>query len=141
MVILVDIEQNKVQIYGESGLQEFNITDRSEIEEAIGSGNIYYITGATEMNSNDVLNVLSGLVGGPVYEDETEEEGGAKYFKSNMNGVVVIPDPFATGENVKNSLITFQHKNDCRAYDQSLVDKSSFLKTLKLAVFDFLAPR
>ena len=129
MVVLIDLEGNKVRIYGNDGLQEFEMTDVVGIEEAIGSANVYYITSAVEVNAQDIINLLASLSGKYVYENEDEDDG-VKYFKSNMNGAVIVPDPFATGDNIKNSLIRFDHKNDCRVYDQSLVDKSPMLRVL-----------
>lgn len=129
MLVIIDIEQYLIYIYTKNGMQTLSLDQIEQIQEAIGDNLVYYVTNAVEADGPDIINLVNGLSGKPAMSKQSYDNG-VKYLKSNLSGLVIIPNPEAKGEEAKIPLITFNGKNDCRPYDEEMVNKSSLLKTL-----------
>ena len=131
MLILIDGDLDRIYIYGDKGILETDINNKKDIINAIGSNNVYYVTSAVEVDAKDILGIIDAM---NKQHNSTITPGvpgsGNYYLKSNVNGLLVIPDINAKGEDAKLPLMTFQNDLDCKPYDSEVVNKSFHLKSL-----------
>ena len=142
-VVMTDSEKNMLYVYGEEGVSAYDVADTGAISREIGSETVYYVTGAVEANMDDIRAAIGGAAGAaPVPEDSGVR---SLFFKSNLKGTLVIPDPATSNQENGRPLLAFANEYQCLPYDESLVKNSPILgemiRNRKVVVIDDVQAR
>ncbi len=90
MIILLDIEKQKLTLYGEKGIVNIPFAQAGSMYDYLDSDNVLYITNAIEVNADDILNMIKGM-GIAVGEDPVQDTG-TKYLHGTSEGTIFIDE-------------------------------------------------
>ncbi len=107
MIVLLDIEKQKIIFYGKKGMIDIPFSQAGALYDHADSENILYITNAIEVNAEDIINMIRGM--GIKIEDDIVQDTGTKYLHGITEGTIYIDET-----------LKFEGPFDCKVIDQQL---------------------
>ncbi len=107
MIVLLDIEKQKITFYGKKGMVDIPFTQAGALYDHVDSENVLYITNAIEVNAEDIMNMIRGM--GVKIEDDIIQDTGIKYLHGITEGTIYIDET-----------LKFEGPFDCKVIDQQL---------------------
>lgn len=121
MIVLLDMDHQKLEVYGEKGLKRIPFQQAQDLFECLDSDTVYYVTNAMEVSAFDIINLIKSM-GVQIRESFPMTDTGAKYIHAATDGTIYI-----------NDALKFEGKFDCKVYDADMeaqVRKSPVLQAL-----------
>ena len=110
MIVLLDIETQKMMLYKRDGLVEISFPNATQLLNHIDDENVFYVTNAIEVNGNEIVSIIQQM--GVNLQDEIPSDGGAKYLHGASNGTIFIHED-----------LKFEGKFDCKLLDGKLTQE------------------
>lgn len=107
MIVLLDIEKQKITFYGKKGMVDIPFTQAGALYDHVDSENVLYITNAIEVNAEDIINMIREM--GVKIEDDIVQDTGIKYLHGITEGTIYIDET-----------LKFEGPFDCKVIDQQL---------------------
>lgn len=107
MIILLNVEKQKLQLYGKEGLVEIPFIDAAQLLDYTEDRNVFYITNAIEASGQDIIDTIKGM--GVKVQEDTFVDGGVKYLHGSSEGTIYIHEH-----------LKFEGRFDCKILDESL---------------------
>lgn len=107
MIVLADIEKQLLVLYTKDGMINIPFSQATSIYEHIEGNNVLYITGATEVNAGDIVNMIKNM--GIKVEDPDVQDSGVQYIHGISDGTIYIDET-----------LKFEGKFDCKVIDEQM---------------------
>lgn len=107
MIVLLDIEKQKITFYGKKGMIDIPFTQAGALYDYIDGENVLYITNAIEVNVEEVISMIRDM--GIKIEDDIIQDTGIKYLHGICEGTIYIDET-----------LKFEGPFDCKVIDQQL---------------------
>jgi len=137
MVCFVNMKQESIIFYTDSGSRKFNIKDISNIRALMGNEQIYYVTAAKMVSSIDIIGMLqnkSPIKGQSQSANKLPIGNDVQYLRSKFPYELIVPKPNPkNNEDAKVPLLEFKNQYHCILYDdrvKKIVYESDILKLL-----------
>lgn len=120
MIVLLDIEKQKLTLYNKDGMVDIPFSQALSIHEYVDDENVLYITNAIEVSVTDILDMLKGM--GVAVQEDNFQDTGVKYLHSPSEGTLYIDEN-----------LVFEGKFDCKIIDETLtlaIEHSHLLQNL-----------
>lgn len=106
MIVLLNVEKQKLQLYGKDGLIEIPFVNAAQLLEYTEDENVFYITNAIEVSGQDIIDTIKGM---GVQVQDAFVDSGAKYLHGSSEGTIYIHEH-----------LKFEGKFDCKLLDEAL---------------------
>ena len=112
MILLLDIEKQKISLYGKEGMVEIPFVNVSQLYTYIDKKTVYYITGAQEVDAQEVVSLIRGM--GINIQDDISIDSDVKYIHGLSEGTIYIDET-----------LKFEGKFDLKLLDEEMQERIS----------------
>ena len=123
MIILLDIQNKLILLYGEDGVNRIPFHEANVLSSYITDETVYYIINAIEVDANDVINLIDSIEGTQLSISQSIKVDNQRlYIHSSTEKTLYIDEG-----------LKFEGKYNCRLYDddmREIVESSPLLTQL-----------